>query len=543
MIEKLFSFLPWRSPGTRSVDSLEQLRFELLASLLLTFAIFTTPVYLVSLISTPLPQEILRTAIYTLVYLTLLSLTFLRGISYPTRAAGFTALIFLAGIATQMQFGINSLAYALYLGAVFFSILLLGYQGAFVVGMLSAFTVMIPWLAAQDWTLSPTSATLVLWMMPPMIFLVLVFTAGWAGHTIIQGLVSQLNSRNLALTSLEAKHTLMMKTDRDLSQRLKQLQTVGEVARISSAVLEPDQLYQQAIDLIRERFNLYYAGLFLLDERGEYAVLRSGTGEAGRRMVESGHRLAVGGSSMVGWAIANQKARIALDTGEDAIRFENPHLPHTRSELALPLLARKYTLGALTIQSTHPRAFDEDNLHALQGMADSLAIAIQNARLFQDLQTSLKEIETLNRQYMTGSWSKYLQDVGPLSHTYINPSSKSEAEGGQATAETTLYLRGQMIGRINLESSQGDWDEKDINLIEAVALQASQALDNARLIQETQYRAENERRLGDISARLRETLDVDYVLRTAAQELLDALKLAEVEVRLGHANGAKQAED
>jgi GAF domain-containing protein len=144
---------------------------------------------------------------------------------------------------------------------------------------------------------------------------------------------------------------------------------------------------------------------------------------------------------------------------------------------------------------------------------------------------------------MTGSWSKYLQDVGHLSHAYINPSSKSEAEGGHATAETTLMLRGQMIGRINLEGSQGDWDEEDLNLIEAVALQASQALDNARLIQETQYRAENERRLGDISARLRETLDVDYVLRTAAQELLDALKLAEVEVRLGHANGAKQAED
>jgi GAF domain-containing protein len=543
MIEKLFSFLPWRSPGTRSVDSLEQLRCELLASLLLTFAIFSTPVYLIGLVSTLQPQELWRTAIYTLVYLSILSLTLMGGISYPTRAAGFTALFFLAGIATQLQFGINSVSYALYLGAVFFSILLLGYQGAFVVGTLSAFTVMIPWLASQDWTLSSTSATLVLWMMPPMIFLILVFTAGWAGHTLIQGLVSQLNSRNLALTSLEAKHTLLTKTARDLSKRLKQLQTVVEVARISSAVLEPDQLYQQAIDLICERFNLYYAGLFLLDERGEYAVLRSGTGEAGRRMVESGHMLAVGGSSMVGWAIANHKARIALDTGEDAIRFENPHLPHTRSELALPLLARNNTLGALTIQSTHPRAFDEDDLRALQGMADSLAIAIQNARLFQDLQISLKEIETLNRQYMTEAWSKYLQDAGPLSHTYINPSLKGEAEGGHATAETTLMLRGQMIGRINLEGSQGDWDEEDLNLIEAVALQASQALDNARLIQETQYRAENERRLGDISARLRETLDVDYVLRTATQELLAALKLAEVEVRLGHANGAEQVEE
>jgi putative methionine-R-sulfoxide reductase with GAF domain len=167
-------------------------------------------------------------------------------------------------------------------------------------------------------------------------------------------------------------------------------QTAAEVSRAASTVLEMEELLQQVVDLVQTRFELYYAGLFLADqgaqgsgESGNWAVLRVGTGEAGKQMVEQGHRLEIGGESMIGRCVATMQPRIALDVGEEAVRFVNPFLPETRTELALPLVSRGQALGALTIQSRQPAAFSTDDIAVLQTMADQLAIAIDNANLIE----------------------------------------------------------------------------------------------------------------------------------------------------------------
>jgi len=177
-----------------------------------------------------------------------------------------------------------------------------------------------------------------------------------------------------------------------LERRALQLQTAAEVSRAVSSILDPDELIQQVVDLAHERFNLYYAGLFLVDETGEWAVLRAGTGEAGQRMLEQGHKLKIGGDSMIGQCVADQQARIALDVGEEAVRFDNPFLPETRSELALPLISRGRAIGALTIQSSHEAAFSEGDIAVLQTMADQLANAIENAHLHQEMEKALREL-------------------------------------------------------------------------------------------------------------------------------------------------------
>ena len=167
-------------------------------------------------------------------------------------------------------------------------------------------------------------------------------------------------------------------------------QTAAEVSQAASTVLEMEQLLQQAVNLVQTRFELYYAGLFLADqgpagagEPGTWAVLRVGTGEAGRQMVEEGHKLEIGGESMIGQCVATKQPRIAMDVGEEAVRFANPFLPETRTELALPLVSRGQALGALTIQSQLPAAFSIDDIAVLQTMADQLAIAIDNANLIE----------------------------------------------------------------------------------------------------------------------------------------------------------------
>ncbi len=174
----------------------------------------------------------------------------------------------------------------------------------------------------------------------------------------------------------------------DTQLRTVQLQTSAEVSSAASSILNLDELLNTAVNLIGDRFALYYAGVFLVDEAGTWAVLRSGTGEAGRIQIEQNHRLELGGRSMIGQCIATGKARIAMDVGEEAVRFENPRLPDTRTEMALPLTSGGQTIGALTVQSTLPAAFTQDDISVFQTLADQLANAIQNARLYQQSQES-----------------------------------------------------------------------------------------------------------------------------------------------------------
>jgi GAF domain-containing protein len=175
--------------------------------------------------------------------------------------------------------------------------------------------------------------------------------------------------------------------------RSDRLQIAAEVSRAASSILGMDDLINTSVNLIRDRFEFYYVGLFLLDGAGEWAVLRAGTGKAGHIQLARHHRLKVGGESMIGWSIANRQARIALDVGQDAVHFKNPILPDTHSEMALPLISRDEVIGALTVQSVEREAFSDEDITLLQTMADQLANAITNARLFERVAEARRQAE------------------------------------------------------------------------------------------------------------------------------------------------------
>ncbi|MCP4417586.1 MAG: GAF domain-containing protein [Chloroflexi bacterium] len=163
-------------------------------------------------------------------------------------------------------------------------------------------------------------------------------------------------------------------------QRL-QIQTAAEVAAATTSILNLNTLVQQAVELIKERFELYYVGLFLVEDK--FALLKAGTGEAGKAQLAAKRQLTVGGQSMVGGATGDGKPHIIQDVQIVVTEPEwlpNPHLPDTRSELALPLRVPGTIIGALTVQSTTPNLFSEDFIDALQIMGDQLAVAIQNAQ-------------------------------------------------------------------------------------------------------------------------------------------------------------------
>lgn len=189
---------------------------------------------------------------------------------------------------------------------------------------------------------------------------------------------------------------------RDLERRALQLETAAEVSRAASSILDPDNLMQQVVDLVCERFGLYYVGLFLVDDASQltgepnrWAVLRAGTGKSGRIQLQQGHKLKVGGDSMIGWCVANAQVRISQDVAKEGTRFANPLLPETRSEVALPLISRGQVIGAMTIQSAEHGAFVPEDISVLQTMADQLANAIQNARFLEQTQTRADALSAL----------------------------------------------------------------------------------------------------------------------------------------------------
>jgi GAF domain-containing protein/HAMP domain-containing protein len=197
----------------------------------------------------------------------------------------------------------------------------------------------------------------------------------------------------------------------ELQRRAIQLEAVTLVGRAVTSILNLDDLLLEVVNLIRARFDFYHAGIFLIDESGEWAVLRQATGEAGQHMLARKHQLAVGGQSIVGWVTGNRQPRIVLDVGEDSVHFKNPDLPHTRSEMALPLIVGDQLLGALDVQSVEEAAFDEEDVTILSLMADQVAVAIENALKFSQEAAILEATSPLYRASQRIALATSLDDV------------------------------------------------------------------------------------------------------------------------------------
>jgi signal transduction histidine kinase/putative methionine-R-sulfoxide reductase with GAF domain len=182
-----------------------------------------------------------------------------------------------------------------------------------------------------------------------------------------------------------------------LERRAVQVQVAAEIAREATAIRETPRLLERAVDLVQERFGYYHAAIFLIDETGQYAVMRAATSQAGRKLLETGHKLKVGEQGIIGHVASGGRARLSLDVRQDAIHQFNPLLAETRSEMALPLKVNERVSGVLDVQSIKPHAFDQQDLEVLQTVADQLAVALETAHLFEAAQRQLRELGVLER--------------------------------------------------------------------------------------------------------------------------------------------------
>ena len=315
--------------------------------------------------------------------------------------------------------------------------------------------------------------------------------------------------------------------EQQVVERTKQLSATNEVGRVASSSLDPDELLAKVILLVPERFGYYYAAIYLLDPSEKWAELKEATGEAGKLLRQNRHRLEVAGRSMVGTAIREKTARIAQIASEEKQRYENPILPYTRSEIALPLIVGDRVLGALNVQSTKESDFGPQVIETMQNMAGQVAIALENARLFQEAQHNIREMRTIQQQYLLEGWSGFTaQKEAELEYQVGDvPDEKSKK------IEVSISLRDQVLGQIRLESTE-DWTPEQESLANAVATQAAIALENARLISESRQIAVYERMLAEINSKIWSSATIDGVLQTAVKELGRRLSASQATIEL-----------
>ena len=375
-------------------------------------------------------------------------------------------------------------------------------------------------------------------------------------------------------TLLKGRMDELATANAPLQKRVLQLEAAIHIFRdINSMVDAPDELLQHTVNLIREQFGLYHVGLFLIEESGQWAVLRAGASETGHHNAAQGYRFEVDDTSIVGWCVANAQVRTApnLDTTSHPSAGEvKSVLSKARLEAALPLQSRGEVIGALHLQSTEREAFSQEDIATLQMVADQVAKAIDCAQSYTETRARLEALEETEARpgrpgreqvpypvsdHTAPSYERSRADVTPagsltvpggreeldqaieaaIAHRRVVVRSDSDNRTGQAALVAPINLRGEALGALGLHETEGgrQWTDDEVALVEAVADQMALAIENARLLEETERRAQQEQLVGEITAKMQRATDIDVLMQNAMQELLEALNASYVAVHLG----------
>jgi GAF domain-containing protein len=351
----------------------------------------------------------------------------------------------------------------------------------------------------------------------------------------VEDRTSELANRNQELDQANSQ----------IGRRAAQFEALAQVTRAITSIRDLQELLPHITAVISDHFGFYHVGIFLLDDANEFAVLSAANSEGGKQMLERRHRLRVGEQGIVGNVTLTGNPRIAMDVGVDAVFFDNPELPDTHSEMALPLKSGRLIVGALDVQSTERGAFTQEDIQMLGLLADQVSLAIENARLFDETRRALSESESISHQLTREAWARmpvenkllgYRYSIagssplnGPLDLAELSKSKGNQKESNQVVVP--IELRGEKIGTLVVQSpSTAALNQGQIDLIKAVAERVALSAENARLFEETTRRAERERLVSDITGKIRSVNDPQSMIQTAMEELRKALGASKVEV-------------
>lgn len=456
--------------------------------------------------------------------------TVLDDLQYRIRAGILLSFLYAAGLRVLLDYGVAD-ASIVFLGFILMTSLLFSAR----TGLYLAIGVTFITLLLFGWSGSAVENPAI----SLVIFLVVAIIMGIGLQAFQEQFTKTFAAERQTIETLQTERSTLERQVEErsagLSRKTEQLRATSYIARKTAEVQDLASLLTTMVHLVTDQFGFYHTGIFLINESGDHAVLLAASSEGGQRMIERGHALAVGAQGIVGYAAGQKKPRIALDVGEDAVFFNNPDLPMTRSEVALPLLIRNKILGVLDIQSDKPQAFSTDDIDVLQTLSDQIAIAIENARLLDETQAAIMQLEALSGSRTREVWTQMLREKNrTFTYTPLGLRAEKLAQSSENSITAPIVLRGQKIGNISIaRKGNVKWNKLDEGLLDEVANQVGLAIDNIRLLEEATQRANQEQTIGKLATRFSQSFDLDTLLQASARELAQLPDVSEISVIIG----------
>ncbi len=537
----------------KSVFSYQQRQEQFLHVILYATCIFGLPTLIASALTN---TNRVTVGIDIGVYLVLLLVTFIK-FPYWIKAVVLLALIYILGFIGLTETGIWGDSRLFFLGMITMATLLFSASAgivATIVGFVSI-AVVGQLIITEQFKLLNTSGDLGLWVTYSLGLLILAVLIMSTIHAFQKEFESARQNTNEYLKTLAEEHAGLEERVEDrtleLNRRSSQLEAAAQIARSAAEVHDLDELLNSVVLQITARFGFYHAGIFLTDTTGQKVILAAASSEGGQRMLARGHKLEIGRQGIVGFAAYQKRSRIAQDVGTDEAFFNNPDLPDTHSEVALPLIVQGRLIGVLDIQSQEHNAFSLDDVYALQTMADQIAMAIENTRLIEQSRSAIQDLEAISATGITKAWKDRLEGQ-TIGYTYtslgLNPLGKRKSSlpktDNEKTMKISLVLRGIEIGAISLQRKASDptWTSTEKEMIERIATQVVLAIENARLLEESQRNAVREQTVNDLSSQFSLSLDVDTLLQSAVREIHRLPQVSEVSVFIKPAEETRNLE-
>ncbi len=352
-------------------------------------------------------------------------------------------------------------------------------------------------------------------------------------------------------------------------ERMKTAQLTSQLTQRISRRLAPAEVMRNTVEEICQTYpTIYHAQIFLTEPTG-LARLVASTGEVGKMLIERQHSLPIGSQSVIGQVTINNEHVIARSNSNNSVHRRNEFLPDTMVEAAFPMRIGDVVIGALDLQSKVVDSFNEDDAPIFQSLADNVAIAIDNARLFEETERRLQENQQLVTQMSQSSeevkrlndrltgrfWKDFLrqqdapalhldlnQDLSVIDNTWTPGLKEAISEnhavhnhkGGANLVSMPLRVRGQVIGAMEFELDEnGSVSPEDLAMMEEVSEQLGMAAESNRLYETSQRLAQREALVNEISTRLQSSSTVEVTLASAARSLKDVLNANKVSIRLG----------
>jgi len=540
----------------------------LLQNILNGSLILATILFFINLYGAIQSLNYFRVVVIVIAYSLMFLITLVRNIPYHVRVSMISVGYLTVGLVSMIQSGLNanSLLYFL-ISVLIIAILESGYFWIFPLSTIAVVISIIGYLINRgvintgDFIVESNS--LIFWISVCVNFLYIVFLLSITFSKFfqsLQNLISVTGRENEELSTVNQNLSERLNDFEKMSDRRKsRLVTTRQISRELSTESDLDKLLLDSVELIRSQLGYYHAGIFLSDDRNENAILRAASGEAGRLMLERKHRIRIREEGIVGFVISRGEPRIAFDVAEDSVHLLNPALPNTRSEMAVPLRVGDRILGALDIQSDQINAFSEEDVDVIQSISDQLATAIDKIIQIQLLKQKVSDLEEGYRSYTRGLWQAHLKgSKKQLSYVYkedtlgtdfqksetaedallrgepiiTTPESSENTEDVESEVAIPITLRNQTLGVMNIKTRGKTVPADMVDLLNNASNRLALALENARLLEQIQERAEREHLVSEISAKVRASTDIDTILRTAVSELGKTLAIDEVRIQL-----------